>query len=218
MNTEKHENNRYLQARKVLVNHLREKGIRDEQVLNAVLEVPRHLFIAPPMRYRAYEDTPLPIENDQTISQPYIVAQMTSILCQGKRLKCVLEIGTGSGYQAAILSRVADIVYTVERIESLARQAEQRFQALGLNNIRVRYADGYLGWPEFAPYPAIIVTAAPEQVPKSLLEQLEEGGRMVIPVGEFDMQSLMLIRRRHDRFEETLLEGVRFVPLLPGIR
>jgi len=208
----------YLIARKRLVEHLRQVGILDELVLAAIEKVPRHLFMEAGARYRAYEDTALAIECGQTISQPYIVAQMTSVLCRGSRLSSVLEIGTGSGYQAAILSLVADTVYTIERIEVLARQAKHRFEALGFNNIQVRYGDGYQGWPESAPYPAMIVTAAPTEVPQTLLDQLAEGGRMIIPVGALGFQELMLITRHQDRFDRKLLEEVRFVPLLPGIR
>lgn len=212
------EDMKYTQARKQLTEYLRQGGIVNQAVLEAIEAVPRHIFMDPTLWDRAYEDTALPIECDQTISQPYIVAQMTSALCEKGRLSSVLEIGTGSGYQAAILSRLADIVYTIERVEALAIQARSRFEALGFSNIQVIYGDGYQGWIESAPYPAIIVTAAPERLPKRLLAQLIIGGRMVIPVGELGSQHLVLITRLENGFQHLFLEAVRFVPLLPGTR
>jgi protein-L-isoaspartate(D-aspartate) O-methyltransferase len=207
----------YISARKRLVQQLREEGIQDELVLSAMEKIPRHLFMEQSNHYRAYEDTALPIEFGQTISQPYIVAQMTSALCRGKKLQAVLEIGTGSGYQAAVLSQIAEKVYTVERIEALAKQAAIRFEALGFNNIQVIYGDGYQGWVKAAPYPAIIVTAAPPEIPDPLLNQLDEGGRMVIPVGELGDQQLILVTRIQNHFHQKPLERVRFVPMVSSL-
>jgi len=208
----------YQIARQNLVAHLRSFGIRDQSVLNAFGKVPRHLFIDKALRSEAYKDIPLPIGDGQTISQPYIVAQMTSVLCQGTRLRNVLEIGTGSGYQAAILSYVVDNVYSVERIQHLALTAKKRLVDLDLQSIQIKYGDGYQGWPEYGPYDGIIVTAAPDEVPEALLNQLAEGGRLVIPVGELDNQQLLMVIRSNNHFHKTLLELVRFVPLLPGIK
>lgn len=209
---------KHTKDRAKLVQQLRKEGIQDELVLQAIEAVPRHLFMEPDARYKAYENTALPIQCGQTISQPYIVAKMTAALCRGQRLSSVLEIGTGSGYQAAILSKLADTVYSVERIEALATLAKSRFEALGFPNIQVIYGDGYQGWPNAAPYPAIIVTAAVEEIPQALLDQLAEGGRMVIPVGSRGIQDLILIIRKNDRFIQKSLEGVVFVPFLRGTR
>ncbi len=198
-----------------LVARLKEKGIRDPEVLEVIRRMPRHLFIDEALESRAYEDTALPIGFNQTISQPYIVARMTEELVRDRPRK-VLEVGTGSGYQAAVLSQLVEEVYTVERIEPLARQVRQRFRQMGFRNIRCKHSDGSWGWPSKAPFDAILVTAAPEEVPTALLEQLAEGGRMVIPVGGRSGQSLAVITRKGNVFEREDLEPVVFVPLLSG--
>lgn len=199
-----------------LVSRLRAEGIRNEAVLDVIRNTPRHLFVDEALASRAYEDTALPIGYNQTISQPYVVAAMTNLVVSGKPSK-VLEIGTGSGYQAAILAPLVDKVYTVERIEPLAVQARQRFRKLGLRNIRASYSDGTEGLPDFAPYDAIITTAATEKIPEALLEQLSpKGGRLVIPVGGRDRQTLTLVTRNGDSYEQEQLDSVIFVPLLTG--
>jgi protein-L-isoaspartate(D-aspartate) O-methyltransferase len=198
-----------------LVARLREEGIRNPQVLEVIGKTPRHLFVDEALASRAYEDTALPIGYNQTISQPYIVAAMTQLLVAGKPEK-VLEVGTGSGYQAAVLAQLVAKVYTVERIEPLVFLARQRFRRLGLRNIRAAHCDGSVGWPDFAPYDAIIVTAASETIPEALLEQLAPQGRLVIPVGGRDRQTLSLITRQEESFEREDFEPVVFVPLLGG--
>jgi protein-L-isoaspartate(D-aspartate) O-methyltransferase len=199
-----------------LVKRLREKGIRNEKVLDVIGNTPRHLFVDEALASRAYEDTALPIGYNQTISQPYIVAVMTDLVTRNNPRK-VLEIGTGSGYQAAVLAPLVDKVYTVERIEPLATQARQRFRKLGIRNVRASYSDGTEGLPEFAPYDAIITTAAAEEIPEALLEQLSpEGGRLIIPVGSRARQTLLLVTRNDDIFEKEELDPVIFVPLLTG--
>ena len=201
-----------------LVDRVRAEGIRNQRVLEVIRTTPRHLFIDEALAHRAYEDTSLPIGMGQTISQPYIVARMTEILIEDGVPDKVLEVGTGSGYQSAVLARLVPRVYTVERINALLTRARACHRALRLNNIYAKHSDGSWGWPEKAPYPAIMVTAAPEQVPESLLEQLSVGGRMVIPVGTTTSgtQKLKLITRTHSGFEEHTLNAVHFVPLLDG--
>jgi protein-L-isoaspartate(D-aspartate) O-methyltransferase len=162
---------------------LREQGINNEEVLNVMASVPRHLFVDEAMATRAYEDSALPIGEGQTISQPYVVARMTEVLLENGPIKKVLEVGTGSGYQAAILSRLVPMVYTVERIKNLLEKARHRFQALEYRNVQTRHSDGSWGWASNGPFEAIIVTAAPASVPEPLLEQLGIGGRMIVPVG-----------------------------------
>jgi protein-L-isoaspartate(D-aspartate) O-methyltransferase len=199
-----------------LVRRLREEGISNERVLKVIRDTPRHLFVDEALASRAYEDTALPIGYNQTISQPYIVAAMTGLIIKNNPQK-VLEIGTGSGYQAAVLAPLVPKVYTVERIEPLARQARQRFRKLGLRNIRASYSDGTEGLPEFAPYDAIITTAAAEVIPQALLEQLSpDGGRLVIPVGGRACQTLTVVTRNYDKYEYEELDPVVFVPLLSG--
>ncbi len=188
------------------------RNIRDERVLEAMRSVPRHAFVPLEYRHMAYSDGPLPIGSGQTISQPYIVALMTQLL----RLKGdenVLEVGTGSGYQAAVLAKLAKQVYTIERYTELADQAAAVLQKLGLNNVRVHIGDGSLGLPEHAPFQAILVTAAAPKVPQSLLEQLDEGGRLVVPVGGRMNQFLELWERRGAKFAQDVLVPVAFVPL-----
>lgn len=204
-------------ARDRLVDRLRQKGISNELVLKAISETPRHLFIDEALSHRAYEDNALPISNGQTIPQPYIVARMTEVLLQDGIPDKVLEIGTGSGYQAAILAAIVPRVFSVERIRALLVQAKQRFRQLKLNNIMAKHSDGSWGWPQSGPYDAIMVTAAPEEVPQELLDQMAEGGRMVIPVGKGrDVQELRYIKRTEDGFESRTLEAVSFVPFLSG--
>ena len=200
-----------------LVERLRAEGIQNERVLEVIRTTPRHMFIDEALAHRAYEDTSLPIGQGQTISQPYIVARMTEIIIEQGIPDKVLEVGTGSGYQSAVLSRLVPKVYTVERINGLLVKARECHRALRLTNIYAKHSDGSWGWPEKAPYPAIMVTAAPEHVPESLLEQLSVGGRMVIPVGTVSgAQTLKLITRTSSGFEQRTLNAVRFVPLLDG--
>jgi len=200
-----------------LVDRLREKGIKNERVLEVIRTTPRHIFVDEAMAHRAYEDNALPIGHGQTISQPYTVARMTEVLLEAGVPDVVLEVGTGSGYQSAILSRLVPKVYTVERISALLQKARDAHRKLGLLNVYSKHSDGSWGWEPNAPYPAIMVTAAPESVPPSLLQQLAVGGRMVIPVGTIGgVQQLTLITRNDDGIEETMLELARFVPLLDG--
>lgn len=188
------------------------RGIEDPRVLLAMESVPRHEFVPEALRLRAYEDYPLPIGYEQTISQPYIVAFMTEQL-RPKPSDRVLEIGTGSGYQAAVLSVLVEKVYTIEIIEPLAKRAGADLARLGYRNVEVRSGDGYQGWPEAAPFDAIIVTCAPEKVPQPLVEQLKEGGRMIIPVGSAADQKLILLEKKAGRIEQRAVLPVRFVPM-----
>ena len=200
-----------------LVVRLREAGIQDENVLNAIRTVPRHLFVDEALATRAYEDTALPIGHSQTISQPGVVARMTEALLQDAVPKKVLEIGTGSGYQAAILAALGLEVYTVERIGDLLRQARKRLRQLGMN-VRSKHDDGRIGWPEHAPYDAIIVTAAGPALVNALIDQLAVGGRLVAPVGGASSQSLVKLTKRADGgIDEVVLAPVVFVPLLSGM-
>jgi protein-L-isoaspartate(D-aspartate) O-methyltransferase len=198
-----------------LVRRLRDEGISDEQVLAAIGEVPRHIFLDEALSHRAYEDTALPIGQGQTLSQPYIVARMTEVLMAHKPRK-VLEVGTGSGYQTAILAGMAEQVFSVERIRILQEQARQRLRKLGYRNVMLRLSDGGMGWPEMGPFDGIMVTAAPRELPRELLDQLADGGVMVAPVGE-KTQMLVEVVREGDQFHTTEIEPVRFVPLLGGV-
>jgi len=198
-----------------LIERLREKGSRNEQVLEVLRGTPRHLFVDEALSSRAYEDTALPIGFNQTISQPYIVARMTEVLLATQPQK-VLEVGTGSGYQAAVLAQLVPKVYTVERILAMVPLARQRFRELGLRNVSLKQSDGTWGWPQQAPFDAILVAAAPAEIPPALLEQLIDGGRMVIPVGAGNSQTLVVITRRGNRYERENLEPVSFVPLVGG--
>jgi len=204
-------------TRSRLIQRLRDKGIIEESVLGVMEKLPRHIFIDEAMSHRAYEDTSLPIGMGQTISQPYIVARMTELLTMSGKMDNVLEIGTGCGYQTSVLAGVSKWVYTIERIQPLQKQAIERFKLLGLHNVVHRHGDGYLGWEEEAPFDAIIVTAAPDQVPQPLLEQLAVGGRMVIPVtmpnGD---QQLHLLEKTEEGISSMQVEEVKFVPLLGG--
>jgi protein-L-isoaspartate(D-aspartate) O-methyltransferase len=188
------------------------RNITNERVLAAMGKVPRHEFVPEEVRNQAYEDGPLPIGHGQTISQPYIVAFMTEIL-EPKPKDRVLEIGTGSGYQAAVLAGLVAEVDTIEIVEALARRAEADLKRLSYTNVHVRAGDGYKGWPEKAPFDAIIVTCAPEQVPQPLIEQLKDGGRMIIPVGEMGVQNLVLLEKKGGQLERRSVLPVRFVPM-----
>jgi protein-L-isoaspartate(D-aspartate) O-methyltransferase len=205
-----------LRTRERMLVRLREQGIRDEIVLHAMNEIPRHIFVDEALSTRAYEDVSLPIGYSQTISQPYIVARMTEILRNGKQLNKVLEIGTGCGYQTAVLSRVAKEVLSLERIRPLVMKARTNLRTLKCNNVKLDHADGSIGLSEFAPFDGIIVTAAASHVPEELLSQLAIGGRLVIPVGTTS-QVLMLIERTAKEYVQTKLEAVKFVPLLGGV-
>ena len=202
-----------------LIERLREQGIKDETVLAAMFEVPRHLFVDEALASRAYDDVSLPINYNQTISQPYIVARMIEALRgpdpANRPLGRVLEIGTGCGYQAAVLAQVAGEVYTVERIKPLYERARKQLSDLKIRNVTLRYADGSVGWPEVAPFDGIIMAAAAPTLSAVLREQLAVGGRMVLPVGTQE-QWLYLVERDARGFRETLLEPVKFVPLLMG--
>jgi protein-L-isoaspartate(D-aspartate) O-methyltransferase len=194
---------------------LREQGIRDEVTLSAMGTIPRHIFVDEALSSRAYEDVSLPIGFGQTISQPYIVARMTEILRGNGKPEKVLEIGTGCGYQTAVLSKIAKEVYSVERISPLLMKARGNLRELRARNIKLKHADGTMGLPELAPFDGIIVTAASGHIPHDLLEQLAIGGRMVIPVGT-EEQTLYLIERTETEYLQTKLEAVKFVPLLGG--
>jgi protein-L-isoaspartate(D-aspartate) O-methyltransferase len=196
-----------------LVGELQAKGIRDLAVLRAVSQVPRHRFVPAGVRHRAYEDSALPIGGGQTISQPWVQARYLEALQLSGREK-VLEIGTGSGYQTALLALLADTVFSVERIQSLAAEARTALESAHIRNVTVLVGDGTLGWRPFAPYDAILVAAASPEVPAPLLEQLAPGGRLVIPIGDRDSQVLHLLRREGDRIDTQTLGDVRFVPLL----
>jgi protein-L-isoaspartate(D-aspartate) O-methyltransferase len=202
----------YKAAREQMVREqIEARGIRDARVLAAMRKVPRHLFVPPEEQGEAYNDYPLGIGHAQTISQPYVVAYMTEAL-ELKPRDRVLEIGTGSGYQAAILAELVAEVYSIEIVEALAKEAETRLRRLGYSNVQVRAGDGYRGWPEAAPFDAIIVTAAPDHIPQPLVDQLREGGRMVLPLGLWDQELVRLRRSREGILRESLLP-VRFVPM-----
>lgn len=201
------------ERQRMVADQIARRGIKDQRVLDALRSVPRHEFVPPDQRDHAYRDAPLPIGDQQTISQPYIVALMTSLLeLHGDEI--VLEVGTGSGYQAAILAELAEQVYTIERIERLAEESQQRLQRLGYGNVRVITRDGTAGLPEFAPYEAILVTAAAPRVPPPLERQLADGGRLVLPVGGRMGQVLERWRRAGDRVVSERITPVAFVPLI----
>jgi protein-L-isoaspartate(D-aspartate) O-methyltransferase len=202
-----------LQRAEMIEKQLRRRGITDGAVLAAMLAVPRHEFVPEELRSRAYEDAPLPIGGGQTISQPYIVAAMTSAL-QLRPSDRVLEIGTGCGFQAAVLSHLAQEIFTIELRPELASAASEKLARLGYHNVHVHCGDGTLGLPEFAPFDGILVAAAAPEVPEPLLAQLAEGGRLIIPVGDADNQELQLIEKRAGMFSTKMLEGCRFVPLV----
>jgi len=207
-------------TRERLIQRLQEDGIKDARVLDAIRNVPRHLFIDEALAHRAYEDTALPIGFSQTISQPYVVARMTELLLAEGVPEKALEIGTGCGYQTAVLAEIIPRIFTVERIAPLLAKAKQRFSQLGLKQVRAQCSDGSLGWPEKGPYNAILSAAAPYSVPQELLDQLAPDGRLVIPVGGDEVQELQLISRLGDsnEFDVVSIEPVRFVPLLTGVK
>jgi protein-L-isoaspartate(D-aspartate) O-methyltransferase len=201
-------------TRERLVKRLMDHGIRSGDVLNQIRNVPRHLFVDEALASRAYEDTALPIGHSQTISQPFVVAKMTeALLCDFKGDK-ILEIGTGCGYQTAVLAPLVKEIYTVERIPELLRKTKQRLRQLDIYNVRFRLGDGWNGWPKYAPYDGIIVAAAAAELPGKLLEQLAPGGRLIMPVGPPGSQELTMVLRRNDHFEQMSLGGVSFVPLV----
>lgn len=200
-------------ARRRLAEELRAKGITDDAVLQAIERTPRHLFVPSGVRHRAYEDAPLQIGNGQTISQPFVHARSLQLL-ELTGAERVLEVGTGSGYQTVLLSHLAREVFSVERIDALARSAADAVQAAGAQNVRIECRDGTAGWPEHAPYDAIVVGAGSPDVPKPLMDQLTEGGRLLTPVGDREQQRLVLVRRIGGRFSRQDYDPVRFVPLL----
>ena len=198
-----------------LAARLAEQGISNHRVLQLIASVPRHIFIEEALAHRAYEDTALPIGHNQTISQPYVVALMTQVLFEAPRAK-VLEVGTGCGYQSALLAHCAEQVYSIERIEALISGAKERLAALSLRNVNIRLGDGYQGWERFAPFDGILVAAAPPRVPEALLAQLADGGRLIMPVGDQNEQHILIVDRDGDEFIHTQGPAVRFVPMLRG--
>lgn len=204
-------------TRERLVARLKEQGIRNPDVLRVMLETPRHLFVEEALQSRAYEDTALPIGFNQTISQPYIVARMTELLLEKGPLDKVLEIGTGSGYQTAILAQLVKRVHTVERIYPLQQRARRCLQELHLRNVRLKHSDGGWGWDEYAPYDGILAAAAPSEIPESLLSQMGRRSVMVLPVGDQRGQILKRITKTEKGFEIEEIEPVVFVPFLPGV-
>lgn len=205
-------------SRKRLVERLRTVGAADERVLQVMERVPRHRFVDEAMASRAYDDTALPIGYGQTISQPFVVAHMTGLLLgEDEPPAKVLEIGTGSGYQAAVLAELVENVYTLERIPALYQRARACLREMGYRNVRVRLADGTVGLPDYGPFDGILVTAGAEELPEALLEQLQDGGRLVAPIGGRGGQRLIVVERRGDEFPRRELDPVSFVPLLPGV-
>jgi protein-L-isoaspartate(D-aspartate) O-methyltransferase len=199
-----------------LVQRLRDQGITHLGVLERIRTVPRHIFVDEALSSRAYEDTALPIGFGQTISQPYIVARMTEALLEGGELRNVLEVGTGCGYQTAVLAPLVERLYTIERVEPLVQRAKQRIKELGLRNVRFRHGDGSAGWKAHGPFDGILVAAAPLSVPDGLLQQLKVGGRLIVPVGPEGEQELVRLTRKEQRIERHSLGPVSFVPLLAG--
>lgn len=208
-------NAKYQKQNLDLINQLKLKGIKSEAVLDSISNTPRHVFVPQSIRNMSYDDNALPIGLKQTISQPYIVAFMTEALDLKKSDK-VLEVGTGSGYQACVLSRLVDHVYSVELLDSLAKRARKTLEGLNISNVTIKTGDGYKGWKEHAPYDAIIVTAAPAEVPHALTEQLKVGGKMIVPVGVGDVQWLILIKKEKDGIKKEKTIPVRFVPMVHG--
>jgi protein-L-isoaspartate(D-aspartate) O-methyltransferase len=200
-----------------MVERLREQGIRDETVLAAMGELPRHIFVDEALASRAYEDLSLPLGFGQTISSPHTVARMTELARNGHRLSKVLEVGTGCGYQSAVLGRIAKLVYSIERLAALVRNARRNLRAAGIVNVHLRHGDGHAGMREVAPFDAIVMTAAASRAPAALLEQLGVGGRMILPMAKKGEQHLYLIERTEQGYVERRMDRVRFVPLLPGV-
>ncbi len=206
-------------TRERLVDRLKTEGIQDPRVLEVIANVPRHIFVEEALASRAYEDTALPIGHGQTISQPYIVARMTEAVISEGACQSVLEIGTGCGYQTAVLAHFFDKVFSLERISALLDGARRRFAELSLRNIRARFTDGGEGWARYAPFDAIVTTAAPEEIPEGLLSQLAIGGRLIIPVGKEGQQVLArIVRESETRYVREDLEKVSFVPMLGGVK
>lgn len=204
-----------LRTRNRMIERLREQGISNVNVLDTMLNTPRHIFLDEGLSHRAYDDTSLPIGHNQTLSQPYIVARMTELLLEVSPKK-VLEIGTGSGYQTAVLAQLVDVVYSVERIKPLLDKAKQKAKLLKLEGVYFQHADGGEGWKRYGPFDAILSAAAPRQIPNELKEQLAIGGRMVIPIGDTKEQSLYVVDRTENGFIERAVETVNFVPLISG--
>jgi protein-L-isoaspartate(D-aspartate) O-methyltransferase len=204
-------------ARDRLVKQLQDMGITSQQVLEAIRTIPRHLFVDEALASRAYENIALPIGFGQTISQPYIVARMTELLTRGEMLGKVLEIGAGCGYQSAILARFAAQVFSIERVAALSARLRQHLSSLHYHNVRVKHGDGALGWPKHAPYDGILVAAAPQRIPRAILDQLNIDGRLIVPVGEPGQQQLVLVSRTHEGYLEERFDQVSFVPMLDGI-
>lgn len=201
-------------SRMRMVQRLRDAKVADEAVLQAIQQVPRHGFVDEAMASRAYDDAALPIGYSQTISHPFIVARMTALLLGDDKLDTVLEVGAGSGYQAAVLAKLVRTVYAVERIEPLQKRARKRLKTLGFYNVRVRLVDATLGLPDYAPFDGILVSAGAESVPEELITQLKDGARMVVPVGPSGEQRVLVITRRGDSYEQQVLDAVSFVPLI----
>lgn len=202
-----------MQRNKMVKQQIIARGISNKTILDALYKVKRHLFVPEHLRDQAYEDYPLPIGGGQTISQPYIVALMTEILEPNSSMK-ILEIGTGSGYQAAVLAKLCKTVYSIEIVEKLGKKAEEHIASCGYTNVKIRIGDGYKGWKEYAPFDGIIVTCAPKHIPQPLIDQLKEGGKMVLPVGERGIQKLILCRKSHDKIVNDTIIPVRFVPMV----
>jgi protein-L-isoaspartate(D-aspartate) O-methyltransferase len=213
INPDSNQKDRFREARETMVRvQIIDRGVKDEAILKAMMKVPRHLFVPEDYINEAYYDSPLPIGYNQTISQPYIVAYMTEV-AKPDPSKTALEIGTGSGYQAAILAETVKKVYSIEIIPDLARESAERLKNLGYSNIVVKYGDGYQGWKEYSPFDIVIVTAAAEQIPGPLIDQLAENGRLVIPIGEPSaIQELILLVKKNGKIEKSRLTFVRFVP------
>lgn len=203
-------------TRERLVQRLKENGIRNPVILDRIRSVPRHLFVDEALSSRAYEDVALPIGFGQTISQPWIVARMTEALLEGGPLENVLEIGTGCGYQTAVLAPLVGKIYSIERVAPLLERARERLKELGIRNVRFRHGDGAQGWPTHAPYDGILVAAAPHAIPDVLVDQLAPGGRMIVPIGAEGEQELLRITRESDRIKRERLGAVAFVPLVQG--
>ncbi len=206
-----------LRTRDRLVQRLREQGIKNLTVLDRIRNLPRHIFVDEALASRAYEDTALPIGFGQTISQPYIVARMTEALLEGPPLAHVLEVGTGCGYQTAVLAPLVERIYTIERIDGLQKRARVRLKELGVRNVRFKVGDGSKGWRSQAPFDGILVAAAPLVVPEELTEQLALGGRLIVPAGPEGKQQLLRITRREEGLEQSVLGAVSFVPLVGGV-
>ena len=207
------EKNWKILANEMVEYQIEDRGVKDKNVIQVMNNTPRHLFVPQEFIYESYNDHPLPIGEDQTISQPYIVALMTELL-QLEHSDNVLEIGTGSGYQLAVLSQLIDFCYSIEIKESLATNARKKLNSLGYNNVKIKFGDGYQGWKEYAPFDKIIITAAPKEIPPELIKQLKDGGLMVLPVGESYNQQLIVIEKNGDELKKENIIPVRFVPMI----